>query len=51
MSAKVTGHAGANDFIDGVFYDTDGEPRRNIVNAGTLFLGLLHRGVHKDGAA
>ena len=51
VSAQVVGAGGADDLVDGVFDDGDGQAGRDILHRGAVLLGLLHRGVHEHGAA
>ncbi len=51
LFAQLLGPAGPDDLVQCIFYHTDGEARRDILNGGPILLGLLHRGVHEHRAA
>ena len=50
MLAQVVGAGGANDLVNGVLHHGDRETCGDVLHRGAVLLGLLHGGVHKDGA-
>ena len=51
VPAQLLGGRGPDHLIDGVLHHRDGEAGGDILDGGPVLLGLLHRGVHKHGAA
>ena len=49
--SQVIRGGGADDLVDGVFHDGDGKTGGDVLHAGSVLLGLLDAGVHKDRAA
>ena len=49
--AQVISGDGANDLVNGIFYDGNRETCRDILYTGPVLLRLLDTGVHKHGAA
>ena len=51
VAAQFLRAGGADDLVQGVLDDGNGEAGADVLDGGAVLLGLLHRGVHEDGAA
>ena len=48
--AQVVGAGGADDLVDGVFHDGDGQAGADVLHTGAVLLCLLYAGVHEHRA-
>ena len=51
LAAQFFGAGRADDLVQCVLDHADGQTGRDVLDAGTVLLGLLHRAVHEHGAA
>ena len=51
LPAQLLGAGGADDLIQGILDDADGQARRDVLDGCAILLGLLDRAVHEHGAA
>ena len=49
--AQLGGVGGADDLVQRVLHDGDGQPGGDVLQGRAVLLGLLHRGIHEHGAA
>ena len=51
LAAQLFGAGRADDLVQCILDDADGQTGRDVLDGCAVLLGLLHRAVHKDGAA
>ena len=51
LAAQLFGAGCADDLVQCILDDTDGQTGRDVLDGCAVLLGLLHRAVHEDGAA